>query len=446
MEAAVPVGLEFSLAPERLDEGSPEERATFGLLTLRTAHQSLTEGFDHFLDGYRPGPLVSGYHVAEWLAWNWWRLRWEPRSATPDWTTAHAMTSIGEGYVWPNLQIWSDGVRTMLISQPSSRPDAKPFRYMGAVPTIVPSTLFEAAIDEFLPRIIGRLRPAELQDTNLEAVWRDILAERADPEIAKRRRLEALMGRDADAIEDDAVEALLADAARLGDSAIDEVAAERAQSGAHANAVLTAQMFEAVAEAQGVAGSTRDIVQLDREFRLPRASDVPAWKLGALAADAVRHSERLGAEALTDRRLAQLAGTQATAITARRAIQSDLSFALDAEQGVHSRVVLRGARKTGRRFDLARLLGDRLINRAGALHPATHAYTYRQKAQRSFAAELLSPFEAVDDMLAGDYSLERQQDVADHFAVSPMVINTLLKNHGRLEREVPDEDFYAAAA
>ena len=109
-------------------------------------------------------------------------------------------------------------------------------------------------------------------------------------------------------------------------------------------------------------------------------------------------------------------------------------------------MVLPARRETGRRFALARVLGDRLINREGALHAATHAYTYRQKAQRSFAAELLAPFEAVEDMLRGDYSDDRQQDVADHFQVSPMVVNTLLKNHSRIERDLPDEDFYAAVA
>jgi len=61
--------------------------------------------------------------------------------------------------------------------------------------------------------------------------------------------------------------------------------------------------------------------------------------------------------------------------------------------------------------------------------------------QRSFAAELLSPFEAIDDMLAGDYSIENQQDAAEHFHVSELTIRTLLVNHRRLEREELDEEF-----
>lgn len=225
----MPVMLDIALAPEHLGEGSPEERAAFGLFTIRTAHASLTEGFDSFIRNYRQGQLVSGYHVAEWFAWNWWRLRWEPRSASRDWDFVHRMTSIGEGYVWPKLTIFSDGLRTALISEPSARPDAEPFRYVGALPTVVPSTAFEAAVDAFIPQILGRLQTEGVEESNLKRVWADVMAERIDPEIAKRRRLEAYLGRDPDAVEDDAVERLLADAARLGDAVLEEVAADSAQ-------------------------------------------------------------------------------------------------------------------------------------------------------------------------------------------------------------------------
>ena len=126
----MPMMLEMALAPERLGEGSPEERAAFGLFTIRSAHGFLTEGFDSFINGYRSGPLVSGYHVAEWLAWNWWRLRWEPRSVAPDWDwdNAHRMTAIGEGYVWPNVTIFSDGLQMLAMKMPENRPHEPFFR------------------------------------------------------------------------------------------------------------------------------------------------------------------------------------------------------------------------------------------------------------------------------------------------------------------------------
>ena len=178
---------------------------------------------------------------------------------------------------------------------------------------------------------------------------------------------------------------------------------------------------------------------------LPRSGDVAAWILGAQAARALRDQEKLGTGPIDNGLLARMAAVQKQALTDKVA-GSAISFALD--NGVaKGRVVLRSRWETGRRFELARLLGDRIVASAdGRLFPATRAYTYRQKMQRSFAAELLSPFESVDDMLAGDYSMESQQDVAERFQVSELTIRTLLVNHRRLEREDLDEDFNVAAA
>jgi hypothetical protein len=126
--------------------------------------------------------------------------------------------------------------------------------------------------------------------------------------------------------------------------------------------------------------------------------------------------------------IAMLAGTKVATITAKDDVRSaKLSFVLD-EGAMDSRIVLWSFRQTGRRFNLARLIGDRLIDASGALHPATRASTYRQKAQRAFAAELLSPFDAVDEFLAGDYSAERQDDAAGVFGLDPTVI--LVANSG----------------
>lgn len=434
----MPAGLEITLAPERLDEGPPEERACFGLFTIRVGAIELTGGIDFYIANYRPGPLVSGYHAAEWLAWHWWRHRYEPRSAAPEWWRAHKMTAIGEGYSWPNLTIFSDGVRTALLAERSVRPDAKPFRYLGAPPYVVPSTEFEVAVDAFIPRILARLRDQKVGKTDLESIWREVLAERADLDMAKRRKLEALLGKDPDEADPAALERLLADGSSLGEQAVEELAADQAGGGA----ALTAENLRQIAEHSGFSASPRNAARLAAGTHLPSAQEIPAWRLGADAARALREQEHLGVQPISDETLSRLAGIDARALAADT--RSEISFALDRNQ-TDSRVVLRSRWHSGRRFELARLLGDRLIAPPlGRLHAATRAYTYRQKMQRSFAAELLSPFEAVNDMLNGDYSAEAQQDAAEHFQVSERTILTLLVNHRRLEREELDEDLAAA--
>jgi hypothetical protein len=350
------------------------------------------------------------------------------------------MTSIGEGYVWPNLVIFSDGVRTALVAEPSARPDAKPFRYVGALPTVVPSGEFEAAVDTFIAQVLQRLDSEGLTDTNLCRTWSDVMVERSEPEIARRRKLEAHLGRDPDDVDDDAVERLLRDGERLGEAAIEELAAHSAQRRHDPNAV-SASTFDDIVRAKGHSASLRDVVRLGA----PAAHDagIPAWKLGARLAQQLREQGRLSEGPVSNEQLAEMAGTQTDVITNTASGGADLSFALDARLD-ESKIVLRSKWLTGRRFDLARLLGDRLMSPSGSLYPATRASTYRQKAQRAFAAELLSPFAVIEEMLAGDFSAENQQDVADHFNVSAMAIATSLMNHGRIPRGGSDFDFDVA--
>ena len=435
----MPEALKITLAPERLDIAAPEERVCFGRFTIGTPSGSLTSGIDHYIEGYRDGPLVSGYHAAEWFAWNWWRLRYEPRSPAVDWWRAHKMTAIGEGYMWPNLTIFSDGVRTTLLSEPSIRPDAKPFRYLGANPAIVPSSTFESAVDEFIGVMEGRLFKDGLKDTPVSRIWADVKAERADPAQAQRRRLEALLARDPDDDQDDAVDRLIGDIAALGEQPVEELAAEAGRGGP----ILQMSELIRLARQDGTRGRSSDGVKLLSDTTPLRWGEAPAWEIGAGAAQLLRQEHGLGAEPIEDDQLAQMNGIRGEGIHTKPS--SPLAFALDSGKGEVD-VVFRSSGKAGRRFELARLLADRLVPPAsGRLHAATRAYTYRQKMQRSFAAELLSPFLAVDAILNGDYSVDKQEDAAEYFGVSPRTILTLLVNHHRLAREELGEALDLAA-
>lgn len=437
MEATLLASLSMSMAFEELEDGGPEERAAFGLFLIDSSFGSITEGFDHYLKGVRAGPLVSGYHVAEWLAWNWWRLRCEPKSRAKDWFTVHSMAAIGEGYLWPNIEIFSDGERTALVSKKSLRSDAKPFRFLGAKAVVIPTPEFEEAVDGFLAQVLGRLEQQGLRNTNLSVLWNDLREERRLPEIATRRRLEALLGRDPDAVEDETIGNLLADTAKLGETARDEIAANYAQSTPGHDVPLRASEFERLAEAKGHDASPGAGVSLSGGVPQASGSQVPAWRVGVTTARSLREQERLGCEPLSGKQLADMLGTLPECLTDTSSASKNLSFALDGTREA-SKIVLRSAWPESRRFDLARLLGDRLLREAEPLYPATRTGTYRQKMQRAFAAELLSPFEAVDAMLDGDYSEEAQEEVAEHYEVSSRTIETLLMNNGRIE---PREEF-----
>jgi len=441
MEDTVPGGLTITTDWERLERGTPAERACFAAIGIFWNDISLTEGRDAFVNSIRKVPYLSGYHLAEWIAWNWWRLRWEPRSEDSDWVFAHRLSNIGGGYVWPNITVFSDGERTALIAKPASDRPSTPYRYINDAAAIMASREFEATIDQFVETVRGRLRAEGVADTNLDTLWSDLATERRDPDLAQRRKFEALLGHEPDEADEIVLQKLQEDSRELGESAMSEVAAHHDRE----DEVLTAETLQENADRVGIDTSPRNSFHLQAGTGLPKTGDVAAWRVGAEAARAVREQAGLGIEPISDARLSDIAGVVNGALDGR-ATYSRIAFALDRNANA-GRIVLRSKWKTGRRFELARIVGDRLASKERSrLFPVTRAPTYRQKMQRSFAAELLSPFDAVDDTLHGDYSDESQQELAEHFEVSPLTIRTLLVNHGRIDREELEEDFNIAAA
>ena len=441
--------LTISLSVETLGAGGfepPEEEATFGLLSM-TANGRLLTGAQEVDGGeLRRGPRVAGYPLAEWLVWNWWRIRWEcgrPASAVGErgWDFAHRMTSIGEGYAWPVITIFSDGRRASLDSKPSREPYTTSLRYIGAAghETISASCL-EASVDRFVTDVLARLDTPATRETNLRRLWEGLRAEREDPEHARFRRFEAQLGRDPDDVAEDAIRARLDDAAALGEEALGELAADAAVVGEGPDRMMSAADLADTAADSGFDADPGDAVTLADAAVAP---DAEAWRAGVRMAQELREREGLDGQPISNARLAAFAGTTAGAVLQRDRRSAGLSFVLDGEDG-GSRVALRSKWTTGRRFELARLVGDRMFGAATGstaepLWPATRAYSYRQKMQRAFAAELLCPFAAVDEMTRSDDSGERQRDVAERFNVSELTVRTQLVNRGRIDREsAPD--------
>src|SRR5215471_1373388 len=142
MERAMTASLTITAGWEPLDAGAPEERACFAALSIQARGMWLTEGRDAFANRLRKSPLLSAYHLAEWIAWNWWRLRWEPRSDAADWLFAHRLTTIGGGYIWPNVTIFSDGERTALVAKPTDERPQTPFRYITDFAAVIGASDF----------------------------------------------------------------------------------------------------------------------------------------------------------------------------------------------------------------------------------------------------------------------------------------------------------------
>lgn len=139
--------------------------------------------------------------------------------------------------------------------------------------------------------------------------------------------------------------------------------------------------------------------------------------------------------------LVHLPVTQAFDIPPASGPRSSLSLAIRHDDGRQMRFLLRKRNKPGRRFELARLLGDALhADGSNRWLPATDAKTARQKMQRAFAIEFLCPIEHLQAYLANDFSSDATEDAAEYFGVSPTAVTSHLANHGLQTADVLRED------
>lgn len=430
----------WSIKPDwaQLETGSPEEQAGFSALSITAYGACLTSGHDRLLHSVREAPFLSSYHLAEWLAWNWWRLRWEPRKSSTEWELSHAMASIGNGYIWPNIHFLPDGQSIALVAKPSPERERTPYRYISDEVKSIPASEFESEVDLFIDAVLQRLDYRGLATSNLADIWRTVWEERQDATLSQQRKVEALLGEDPGELNEAALHHLLNAASLTGHAALEEIAANRAPG----QGLPDVSSLVERARRDGISSNVGDRISLN-SFAVTSEQVIPAWKAGAQAAQALRVHQRLAQDKpISSDSLSGFYGAPASLLDSPAPSPSlDLSFSLN-ENSDQSRVLLRAKWKTGRRFELARLLGDHILYGANdPMNPATRSSTYRQKAQRAFAAELLSPFKAVDEMLGGDYSMESQQDVAHHFEVSDLTVRTLLVNHNRIERGELDEGY-----
>jgi hypothetical protein len=235
-----------------------------------------------------------------------------------------------------------------------------------------------------------------------------------------------MLGHDADEGPENLIRRLLDDEARIGVDGAQELAAEIAKGGP----MLAAAQLIDLARQSGTPTDLRNAIRLNDRVATARG-DTPAWLVGQRAAQAVRHQIGNDNEPLSNQRLAEMLAVSPEVLVPAGNAPMSFSFR---DNPARANIVLRSRWETGRRFDLARLIGDVVASgHSGPLIPATRTATYRQKLQRSFAAELLSPFDAVEDMMQGDYSDEQQEEVAERFSVSPLTIRTMLVNHRKLE-------------
>lgn len=380
---------------------------------------------------------ASAATLARWFAGNWWRLRWEPETPgsrdDADWRMSHSMASAGDGYCWPSILFASDGDSIAVGSRVVRGPVMGPVRYLNDTTAVVTAAEFERAVDTFLSLVLARLQGEGYRKSELEELWGEVMRERIDPELARRRKLEALCGYDPDEAPAQMIGDLVRDGSKLGSRALEEIAAYGRQK---TPAVL--EQIETLAE---LGGPGRAGIRATLPRRCPGwknlASGKRPWRRASMIAKMARQEWGLGSGPINDRKLADLLATGTGVFSKEGEVRAPVPVAFRRGNEKDVNLFFHSRRPTGRRFAAGRLLGDHCSFAASErLIPETDAKTSRQQFQRAFAQEFLCPFDALKERLNTDHPNEEDiAGAADYFGVSPLMVRTTLVNKGELDRE-----------
>lgn len=431
--------VDFSISADWISSNndSPEIRETSAFLTIQLGDYFATRADDDWSKSVRTNVRVSAYPLALWLASSWWRLRWEPtiegtRSDRISWRMAHEMSAVGYGFIWPRLVFESDGENIEATCHPSRPATSEPLRYLESFRVSIPSKNFERSVDHFVSLVVARLETVGIRNSELQILWNEIKEEKVDLATVEYRRFEAQLGFEPDEAPESLLNDLIALSSKVGDGAILEVAP--ACSGEDPMAA-----FQRIVNLAGVTGPEGKLEVPSSVTRVTRSSefmeDMP-WERGRRLAHAARQAWGLGDSKLPDEAFSEILGISKSNLDYTNDVQEHLplGLAVRSTKADKWKFIFRRKARTGRRFEAARLLGDRIVAPAEDMWlPTTDAKTVRQKIQRAFAAEFLCPIKSLKYWLQDNYSSESIEEAGEYFGVSPLAIRSHLANHGLIQ-------------
>ena len=427
-------------------EGTEEIRRTSATIQIRFGSENATRFEDAWSESVQPRARVSVYPLALWLASSWWRIRWEPLPSRirlvpdeiptdADWRMSHELAGAGYGFIWPQLSFASDGQRILVSCRPSPALSGEPVRYLSEFQLFVPAREFETETDRFMDLVLRRLD--NLGETELHVLWREVLAERADPAQSAARRIEARLGYEPDDAPLPLLESLLDLASKAGPGVADEIAPVCAGH----NPEGTFNDVMNLASLPGVRGR----ISLPIEGSADDAH-TPPWYRGQVLATSVRESLGLGNDPLDDATLADLLQIRPDQLNrpAESLSHAPIGLAVRMQESSEFKLLFRKRNLPARRFEAARFIADYLCGeRQDRWLPVTDAATVRQKLQRAFAAEFLCPIEALRGFLGDEFFPEAFEDAAEHFGISEMAVKSHLANHQLIPRTLVDSQTIA---
>ncbi len=387
---------------------------------------------------------ASAVSLGLWFADNWWRLRWEPipdyGKAGADWRSCHELTSVSGGTTWPPVMIYGVGERMVISPITMGASKGGPAVYLPIPITLLPAQTYEIGLDTFFRSVIENCARAR-DGKALKSLVSQLRRERNDSDIAAWRRLEAMLGYDVDKAPECLIKDLSFQEERLGAAAIEEAAAS--YPGPESSKTL-AEVVSASEDSALAINLASAVTESNVEVHIDPWK--PIWQAAETAAADFRRGVGHSEGPILNKAFGEILAINWRDVSAAPSTARNLPYgAWLKTEGASEKVALQAKSSAGRRFELARILGDAILRNGAKFGVISHARTDRQKFQRAFAQSLLCPLRDLQKFvdLTGPTD-EQIAEAAKRFHVHDNVVRTLLVNKGFLQRETLTDALEAA--
>ena len=417
--------MDFEITWIEGENTDPLHAKTASELKIVVDDNTLTSVCDKRSQTIRDNIRVPLYPLAEWFAFNWWRIHKEtyPDSGplSQELLLAHSMASVGGGFVWPALEFYSDDQFMTVRFRKTGAEMWESVKYeTESLNRRVKVKEFDKAVAGLIDLTVQRLHDLDIRDAPLTAVWSDVLAEMLDPDVRTWRETEARLGYDPDEAPENLIRIIENFSTEVGKNSAEEILPVLKP-----NETKTIKALHDLSSTPGLKAKLQ--IKGGDGYK---ANGLPPWEVGRKLARNVRRQIGLGSGPVDDSKLAEILGVRPVAF--RRIKPMDNRISLGTRNGSADNVNLhfRKTWQTGQRFEAARFIADHLVSHAeDKWLPLTDQATFRQRVQRAFAAEFLMPVEELKDFMSGDFSDDKIETAAHRFDVSSLAVRSHLRNH-----------------
>ena len=406
-------------SPDKLAE------ATMATLSIEAGGNAVTAVVDRRNGIYSDEIVVPLFSVAEWLVTNWWHIWYEVEDASrqrPEFESRHNLAFAGDGFVLPNLTIVPASSQ-MQLRWARRKPRHSRVEFVDEGRESVErqhlESEFRNLIDAVLDRLHHRAGTTVAADV-LGDAWNAINDLDADERDFSRAA--ALLGIDPFDVENDVAQSI----AEFWEQAEPSVREDALASASASSLTRVGQWLDSALGtlADGAGASEWSDVRQGLPLVAP---DAAPWTRGYELARAAR--DRLGSDGGRFEFVAH------GPLAIRRYDTEPPSSRIHALVAAGSPACATAPRgESGRRFLVARALGDYLGRLAAGPGLLSSLATDRQAQSRAFAAEFLAPAHSLRQRLTSDsLDTDEADELGVEFGVSSEVIRHQVQNHDLAE-------------